>query len=147
MAQRVINMQHTLRKSQLNLSFADPKGASAAKTSQLQYPQHYTQQGYGAYQHQYNYGQYAAHYGQTAYAIQPQVSTGYSYDAYAAASNPQSSASYDRSYIDGRTHPQQPQYAPSPKQQVCVCVCMRACMHACVHEWMGCSSIRMYYLH
>ena len=127
MTQRVLNMQHTLRKSQLNLSFADPKGASAAKTAQLQYPHHYPQQDYSAYQQQYNYGQYAAHYGQTGYAAQPQVSSGYNYGAYATANNPQVAASYDRSYMDGRTHPQ-PQYVPSPQQQVCVCVCV--CVHA-----------------
>lgn len=120
MAQRVISMQHTLRKSQLNISFADPKGAvgSVPKVPPLQYQQHYPQQAFNAYPN-YGYGQYAAQYGQAGYPHQPQVSAGYTYDGYTAAVNTvqTTGASYDRAYADGQTHPHQPQYA-TPQQQV-----------------------------
>ncbi len=104
-------MQHTLRKSQLNLSLADPKGGAKAATHQHTA---YAQQGYyqQQQQQQQQYAQYSQ-YAQQQGLPQATAAAAYGYNPYG---NTQARASYNRGFMDSRAHLQYSQ------DQVSVCV-------------------------
>ena len=104
-AQKVLKETHTLRKSVLNITTADPKGSTGRGGYHPPYQPHYPPGGYDPYNQQPNYYGYG-------YAQPPQQATTNTHYAYAG---PPQSTSYGYAY-PSPPPPPPPQGAQGDKQ-------------------------------